>query len=70
MPDATQDMLISKMMLFEPVMQQLFLPNAFVRKFYPIETIQPISPIEFIVKNSEKLYFDLNNSCIMALLEI
>ena len=70
MPDATRDMLMSEMMLFEPVMQQSFLKNEFVRKFHPIATIQPGSPIEFFVKNSEKLYLDLNNSRIMVRLQI
>ena len=40
MPDVTQNMLISEMMLFEPVMQQSFFKNKFVRKFHPIATIQ------------------------------
>ena len=57
-------------MLFKPIMQQFYLQNDFVCKFYQIETIQPRSPIEFLVKNSEKLYFDLTNSRIMVLHQI
>ena len=57
---------MSEVMLFEPVMQQTFLQKEFDRKFHPIATIQPASPIEFFVKNSEKLYLDLNSSRIMV----
>ena len=70
MPDATRDMLMNKVMLFEPIMQQSYLQNEFVRKFHPIATIQPGSPIEFFVKNFEKLYLDLNNSRFMVRLQI
>ena len=70
MPDATCDMLMNEVMLFEPIMQQSYLQNEFVRKFHPIATIQPGSPIEFLAKNSEKLYLDLNNSRIMVRLQI
>ena len=66
MANATRDMLMSEVMLFEPVMQQTFLQKEFDRKFHPIATIQPASPIEFFVKNSEKLYLDLNSSRIMV----
>ena len=66
MPDTTRDMLMNEVMLFEPIMQQSYLQNEFVRKFHPIANIQPGSPIVFLVKNSEKLYLDLNNSRIMV----
>ena len=52
MPDATHDMLMNEVMLFEPIMLQSYLQNEFVRKFHPIATIQPGSPIEVLVKNS------------------
>ena len=63
-------MLMNEVMLFEPIMQQSYLQNEFVHKFHPIATIQPGSPIEFLVKNSKKLYLDLNNSRIMVRLQI
>ena len=50
MPDATRDMLMSEIMLFEPVMQQSFLKNMFVGKFHPIATIQHWSLIELFCK--------------------
>ena len=62
MAKATEDMLTSEVMLFQPIMQQSYLQKEFDRKFHPIATIQPGSPIEFLVKNSEKLYLDLNSS--------
>ena len=62
MAKATEDVLMSEVMLFQPVMQQSFLQKEFDRKFHPIATIQPGAPIEFLVKNSEKLYLDLNSS--------
>ena len=49
MPDATRDMLINEVNLFETIMQQSYLQTEFVRKFNPIATIQPGSPIEFLV---------------------
>ena len=51
MLDATRDMLMNEVMLFEPIMQQPYLQNEFVRKFHLIATIQPGSPIKFLVKN-------------------
>ena len=66
MAKATEDVLMSEVMLFQPVMQQSFLQKEFDRKFHPIATIQPGAPIEFLVKNSEKLYLDLNSSRIMV----
>ena len=56
---------MNKVMLFEPVMQQSYLQKQFNRKFHPIATITPGSPIEFFVKNAAKLYLDLNNSRFM-----
>ena len=50
MPDTTRDMLMCKIMLFEPVMQQFYLKNKFFCKFHRIATIQPGSPSEFFVK--------------------
>ena len=47
MAAATQDMLLNEVMLFEPVMQQSYLQKQFDRKFHPIATITPGSPIEF-----------------------
>ena len=69
MTDTTQDMLMNEVMLLDPIMQQSYLLNKVVRKFNPIATIQPGSPIEFLVKNSEKLYLDLNNSCVTVRLK-
>ena len=66
MAAATQDMLMNEVMLFEPVMQQSYLQKQFDRKFHPIATITPGSPIEFFVKNAAKLYLDLNNSRYMV----
>ena len=66
MAKAIEDMLTSEVMLFQPIMQQSYIQKEFDRKFHPIATIQPGSPIEFIVKNSEKLYLDLNSSRIMV----
>jgi len=66
MAKATEDVLMSEVMLFQPVMQQSFLQKEFDRRFHPIATIQPGSPIEFLVTNSEKLYLDLNSSRIMV----
>ena len=66
MAKATEDVLMSEVMLFQPVMQQSFLQKEFDRRFHPIATIQPGSQIEFLVKNSEKLYLDLNSSRIMV----
>ena len=66
MAKATEDVLMSEVMLFQPVMQQSFLQKEFDRRFHPIATIQPGAPIEFLVKNSEKLYLDLNSSRIMV----
>ena len=66
MTDATRNMLINELMLFEPIMQQSSLQNEFVRKFHPIATIKPASPIEFSVKNSKKLSVDLNNASVMV----
>ena len=60
MAEATQDVLTKEVILFQTVMQKSYLQNEFSRRFYPIATIQPGSPIEFLVKNSEKLYLDLN----------
>ena len=62
MAAVTKDMLMNEVMLFEPVMQQPYLQKQFDRKFHPIATITPGSPIEFFVKNAAKLYLDLNNS--------
>ena len=59
-------MLMNEVMLFEPVMQQSYLQEQFDRKFHPIATITPGSPIEFFVKNAAKLYLDLNNSRLMV----
>ena len=39
MPDATRDMLMNEVMLFEPIMRQSYLQNEFVRNFHPIATI-------------------------------
>ena len=66
MAKAIEDMLTSEVMLFQPIMQQSYLQKEFDRKFHPIATIQPGSPIEFLVKNSEKLYLDLNSSRMMV----
>lgn len=66
MAKAIEEMLTSEVMLFQPIMQQSYIQKEFDRKFHPIATIQPGSPIEFIVKNSEKLYLDLNSSRIMV----
>ena len=66
MAKAIEEMLTSEVMLFQPIMQQSYLQKEFDRKFSPIATIQPGSPIEFLVKNSEKLYLDLNSSRIMV----
>ena len=66
MAKPTEDVLMSEVMLFQPVMQQSFLQKEFDRRFRPIATIQPGAPIEFLVKNSEKLYLDLNSSRIMV----
>ena len=63
-------MFMNEVMLFEFIMQQSYLQNKFVCKFHPIATIQLGSPIKFLVNNSEKLYFDLNNSRIMVRLQI
>ena len=70
MAEATQDVLTKEVMLFQPVMQQSYLQNEFDRRFHPIATIQPGSPIEFLVKNSEKLYLDLNSSRIVVRLQV
>ena len=70
MAAATQDVLTKEVMLFQPVMQQSYLQNEFDRRFHPIATIQPGSPIEFLVKNSEKLYLDLNSSRIVVRLQV
>ena len=66
MAAAPQDMFMTKVMLFEPVMQQLYLQKKFDRKFHPIATITPGSLIEFFVKIAAKLYLDLNNSRFMV----
>ena len=66
MAAATRDMLMNELLLFEPVMQQSYLQKQFARKFYPIEPITLGSLIEFLLKNSQKLYLDLNNSRIMV----
>ena len=59
-------MIMNKVMLCEPVMQQSYLQKLFDRKFHPIATITPESPIEIFVKNAAKLYLDLNNSLFMV----
>ena len=61
MAAATQDMLMNEIMLCKPVMQQSYLKKQFDRKFHPIATITPGSPIKLFVKNAAKLYLDLNN---------
>ena len=66
MATAIEEMLTSEVMLFQPIMQQSYLQKEFDRKFSPIATIQPGSPIEFLVKASEKLYNDLNSSRIVV----
>jgi hypothetical protein len=66
MANAIEEMLTSEVMLFQPIMQQSYLQKEFDRKFSPIATIQPGSPIEFLVKASEKLYLDLNSSRIVV----
>ena len=70
MAAATQDMLMNEVMLFEPVMQQSYLQKQFDRKFHPIATITPGSPIKFFVKNAAKLYLDLSNSRYMVRCQI
>ena len=56
MAAATQDMLMNEVMLFEPVMQQSYVQKQFDRKFQPIATITPGSPIEFFVKKLRQSY--------------
>lgn len=70
MPDETTEHLLGEVMLFEPVMQQTYLLTEFDRIYHPIASIQPGAPIEFFVKNAEKLYLDLNNSFLRIRLQI
>ena len=66
MAAATRDMLMNEVMLFEPLMQQSYIQKQFYRNYHPIATITSGSQIEFLEKNSQKLYLDLNNSRIMV----
>lgn len=67
---ATSEHLLGEVMLHEPVMQQSYLLEEFDQSYQPIATIQPGAPIEFLVKNSEKLYLDLNDSKLRVKLRI
>ena len=48
--------------LFGSIMQQNIIENKFNHKYALLATIQHGAPIEFMVKRSNKLYLDLNNS--------
>ena len=60
----------SKVDLFGSIMQQNIIDNEFNREYAPLATNQHGAPIEFMVKGSNDLYLDLNNSRLHVLAKI
>ena len=56
--------------LFGSIMQQNIIGNKFNREYALLATIQYGAPIEFMVKESNDLSMDLNNSRLHVLAEI
>ena len=56
--------------LFGSIMQQNIIDNKFNRENASLATIQHGAPIEFMVKGSNNLYLDLNNSRLNVLPKI
>ena len=67
--DVTEE-ITSKVDLFGSIMQQNIRENELNREYAPLVTIQHGAPIEFMVKGSNDLYLDLNNSRLHVLAKI
>ena len=59
--DVTKE-ITSEVDRFGSIMQQNIIENEFNREYNLLATIQHGAPIEFMVKGSNDLYLDLNNS--------
>ena len=62
--------LTSEMDIFGSIMQHNIIENEFNREYASLAWIQHGAPIEFMVKGSNKLYLDLNNSRLHVLAKI
>ena len=67
--DVTEE-IASEVDLFGYIMQQNNIDNKFNRVYAPLATIQHSAPIEFMVKGSNDLYLDRNNSRLHVLAKI
>ena len=67
--DVTEE-ITSEVSLFGLIMQQNIIENKFNREYAPLATIQHGAPSEFMVKGSNDLYLDLNNSRLHVLVKI
>ena len=67
--DVTEE-ITSEVDLFGSILQQNIIENVFNRKYAPLATIQHGAPIECMVKGSNDLYLDLNNSRLHVLAKI
>ena len=67
--DVTEE-ITSEVDLFGSIMQQNIIDNEFNRDYAPLATIQHSAPFEFMVKGSNDLYLDLNNSRMHVLAKI
>ena len=64
------DEITSEVHLFGSIMLQNIIDNEFNREYASLTTIQHCAPIEFMVKWSNDLYLDLNNSRLLVLAKI
>ena len=67
--DVTEE-ITSEVDVFCSIMQQNIIENKFNHEYAPLATIQHGAPIEFMVKGSNDLYLDLNNSRLHVLAKI
>lgn len=57
-----QEMVLSKAMLFQPILKQNYILNRFNNIYMPQTAIQHSAPIELLAMGADNLYIDLGNS--------
>ena len=58
----TEEQITGEVDLFGPIITQNCLYNEFNRKYAPFASLAEVAPIGFLVKGTDQLYLDLNDS--------